>query len=159
MNVTYDYTGRKVDLEFLQTEATPAASKALTMTMINDGLHRRVTGIQKLVQRYFLTFMTPKGSVPQVPTFGSTFMTAVNNGLLQSRTNVVQYFGLANLDTGLQLLAEDNSPANAGFPADEKYATSYLLNYSIDTSASKLYLSVLITSQAGTNYTFVVPVS
>jgi len=158
INSTYDYTGRKVDLEFLQTEAPPADSKALTMTMTAQGMHRRVAGIQKLAQRYFLMFMTPKGSVKMAPSFGSDFMSAVQRGLLQSRTNVVQYFAFANMDVGQQLLAEDNLTVNAGLPDDEKYSKSYLLDYSIDTSASILYIKVLIESRAGTNYVFIVPI-
>lgn len=157
INTTYDYTGRKVDLEFFQTENPPMASKALTMTMTDKGTHRRVAGIQKLVQRYLLIFMTPKGSVLHAPGFGVDFMSAVNRGLLQSRTNVVQYFALSNMDASQQLLAEDDSAVNSSLPDDERYSRSYLMDYNIDTSQSKLYLKILIESRAGSTYTFVVP--
>lgn len=156
---TTDYTGRTVDLEIFQTENPPAAIKELSLTLSDAGQARRVTGLQKLAQRYMLTFFTPKGSVPLRSAYGTVFMLVVAQGLLQSRAAVVQYFDFANMDCGQQLIFQDRSPEGLRTPEDERYANSYLLDYAVDTGAAKLYLKVKLESQAGESYVFVLPVT
>jgi hypothetical protein len=153
-----DYSGRTVDLEIFQSEYDAAASKQLTLTMTAGDISRRVAGIQKLAQRYMLTFFTPKGSVPFRPGFGSIFMPAVSGGLMQSRTAVVQYFSFADADVAQQLRVQDQSPAGLATPADEQYASSALLDYGVDTGSSTLYIKMQLTSQAGAAYTFILPI-
>ena len=122
---TTDYAGRTTDLEIFQTENPVLAFKQLSLTMTAGDLSRRVSGIQKLVQRYLLTFFTPKGSVPFNINFGSIFMTVANQGLLQSRTAVVQYFSFANMDIGQQLQQQDQL---ASTPPDEQFGNAYLMD-------------------------------
>ena len=155
---TMDYTGRTVDLEVFQTEAVPAERLRLELTAASSGKHRRVAGVQKLVQRYLLTLLTSKGSVRYMPERGTKFMAYVAGGLLQSRTDIVQYFAFSDSDAAAQLKSQDASQEGQGLPADEKYSRSYLMDYLIDPAAARLYLKVRLLSQADTAYTFVIPV-
>ena len=115
--------------------------------------------MQKLVQRYLLTFFTPQGSVKYRPDYGSMFMSAVNSGLLQSRSAIVQYFTFADSQVASQLRGEDASVEGLATPDDEKYAKSYLVDYAIDQAQSVLYLKVKLENLAGANYVFVLPVT
>lgn len=159
INTSTDYTGRKVDLEIFQTENPVAVSKQLDLTMTTGDVSRKVAGIQKLAQRYLLTFFTAQGTVKFNVKYGSIFMPAVAGGLLQSRTAIVQYFSFANINVGQQLRFQDQSVEGLALPSDEKYAKSYLLDYAVDTSLSQLYLKVMLESLAGTTYTFILPVT
>ena len=153
-----DYTGRKVDLEIFQTENPPAVFKELTLTMTSGDVSRKLTGIQKLAQRYMLVFFTAKGSVPLRPDYGTSFMAAVGSGLMQSRTAVVQYFSFANVEVGQQLRLQDQDADGAALSDDEKFSRAYLMDYAVDTSSAKLYLKVKLESLAGGVYIFVLPV-
>lgn len=154
--LSYDYTGRTLDLEVFQTEAPPELFKRLSMTVVDDGITRVVSGVQKTVQRYLITFLTSKGSVKYKPDFGSIFMPAVMSGLLQSRSAVVQYFSFANVDVVAQMKAQDAT--NPDTPDDERIAGAYLVDYIIDTNSARLYLKIRIETMAGTDTVFLVPV-
>ena len=52
MTTSTDYSGRTVDLETLQTAETPHAVMAMAMRLNSGSLSRRITGMQKLAQRY-----------------------------------------------------------------------------------------------------------
>jgi hypothetical protein len=154
--LSYDYSNRTVDLEIFQTEDPPELFRQLTMSPKEAGISRAVAGIQKVVQRYLLTFMTAKGSVRNRPDFGSVFMSAITSGLLQSRSAVVQYFSFANADVIRQMKAQDAGDASA--PNDERIRVAYLADYIIDTSTSRLYLKISIETLAGAGAEFLVPV-
>lgn len=151
--VSTDISGRTLDIEVFQSTAETLSGQ-LTMTLGRGGVSRKVAGMQKLVQRYLITFMTPKGSVKSSPLFGTDFMSAANNGLMASRTSVVQYFAAANISVGDQLRAEDSG---ADVPDDEKYADSYLDDYTVDYGKTLLYLKIVIRNLAGDTYTFIIP--
>lgn len=159
IGVSADYTNRKIDLEIFQTENPPALLKELKFSMTDGNVSRKLTGMQKLAQRYMITFFTAKGSVAFRPDYGSSFMPAINAGLLQSRTAVVQYFSFANIEVGQQLQLQDQLPEGVDMPADEKFARAYLMDYAVNTSEARLYLKVKLESMAGAAYTFVLPVT
>ena len=52
-----DYTGRTVDLEAMQTVMAPATSRRLELTSTSGDTSRRITGIQKLAQRYAILLL------------------------------------------------------------------------------------------------------
>ena len=153
-----DYTGRKVDLEIFQTENPPALLKELSLTMTSGNVSRKVAGIQKLVQRYMLTFFTAQGTVPLRPDYGASFMQAVALGLMQSRTAIVQYFSFANVEVAQQLKFQDQTIEGEALPDDEKFARAYLMDYAVDSTSARLYLKVKLESLAGDAFTFVLPV-
>jgi hypothetical protein len=157
ITLSTDYTGRTVDLEVFQTEAVPSQLLKLSLTATDGNAHRRVTGMQKLVQRYLLALLTPKGSVKYYPDRGTDLMLAAAAGLFQGRSDIVQYFGLANSDAAAQLKAADASVEGASAPDDEKYAKSWLMDYLIDQTGTRLYLKVRLLSQAGEDFTFIIP--
>lgn len=159
MNTTTDYSGRTVDLEVFQTEAVPEAVLRLDLSATYGGKHRKVTGIQKLMQRYMILLLTAKGSIRYMPERGTQLMPAVLGGLLQSRSDIVQYFGFADGDAASQLKSQDLSEEGQLRPADEKYGKSWLTDYLIDVSSTTLYLKIKLQSQAGSAYTFVLPVT
>lgn len=153
MQVSTDYTGRTVDLEALQTAAPPAASIRLAMTPVDGGVSRRITGVQKLAQRYAILFLTYLGSVRFMPNQGTEFVQAANGGLIQHRNSLVGYFITADNLVRNQL-AEEVLPDD---PDDEVLASSELVDYDLDTGTATLMLRVNLVSAAGESYTFIIP--
>jgi len=148
-----DYGGRLVDLECFQTEAEPAGALALDMTLRGDGKSRKVTGIQKLVQRYLITFMTTIGDVKFAQDQGTDFVISVLQGVIQNRSAIVSLFAFADSETQAQLDLDDSED----MPDDERLDSAELLDYDIDQSAGKLYLKVQLNTVAEDAYTFIIP--
>jgi hypothetical protein len=153
-----DYTGRQVDIEALQTAETPAYSIPLSTTLSDKNKHRRITGIQKLLQRYAILFLTQKGSVPFFPLQGTNFVRVAQQGGMSTRESVVHYFSFANFNVRENLLQEQDNPLFGDMPDDEKFESASLVDYVIDTRTSYLYLKVRLFSVAGDSATFIIPV-
>jgi hypothetical protein len=156
--VTTDYTGRTVDLETLQTIKTPAPPTSLQLTLRNGGVSRRITGIQKLAQRYATIFLTQKGTVGYAATQGSNFIGPATGGLIANGANLTHFFNVANFQTLRQLQKEDSDPRLGPTPPDdERILTATLLDFEVNQFEGKLSLKVSLTSLAGQNYTYVLP--
>ena len=153
MTVSSNYEGRTVDLEAFQTVQYPASLTPLTMTLRRDGKSRKVTGIQKLAQRYLILFMTNLGDIKYAEEQGTEFLKTVINGGVQTRSDVVILFAFANSNVEVQLDADDSSDD----PPDERFQSAKLLSYDLDFANSRLYMRVLLTSLSGEDYEFIIP--
>lgn len=157
-NTTNDYTGRQIDLEMLQRIDAPRSTPKAVSTTVSRMGSAKVTGVQKLAQRWTLLFLTAAGTVRFAEAAGCGMTPAVSGGYVNSRGAVMRYYLSASLDVASQLAAEtDDAAFGAAAPLDERLKAATLLEYSVDFSASKLYLKVQLTSQAGDTYVFVVP--
>jgi hypothetical protein len=156
---TADITGRELDLEVLQTAAQPRELIRLTPTLAVDGVSRRITGLQKLIQRYTLIFFTKKTDVKFDPNQGTSFVSAVVTGAISTREQIVHNFTFANADVIAQLRSEDADP-RFGDPApdDERIAAARLIDFSINRGTATLLMRVNITTLAGDSTVFVLPV-
>lgn len=158
LGTTTDYTGRTVDLETLQTIKAVTPVTQLQLTVRDNATSRRVTGIQKLAQRYATIFLTQRGTVEYSPIQGSTFIGPATSGLIANNANLIHFFNVANFQTIRQLQGEDNdSRFGPTPPDDERIVTATLLDFEVDQFSGKLSLRVSITSLAGQNYIYVLP--
>ena len=154
MSTTTDYSGRTLDLEFLQHVARPATLIGLTKTIRHDNMSRRVAGLQKLAQRYALVLLTPRGSVPNYPDYGTELVLTIQAGSVNTRAALASIFSFANSLAMRQLAGavEDTDPD------DEVLLSAELQDYDIDYPTSRVLLNVRLTSLAGDSYTYIIPV-
>jgi len=160
MNVSYDYTDRLVDLELLPHVSYPQGVMNVGLSLTDtDGVSRFTTGLEKLIQRYAVLFLTALGSNAADINSGSEFATAVIKQQMVTRGQIVHFFALANTRVLQQLSAENASITLGIITPDEQIADAELLGYEIQTNSATVRLRIKLTNQAGDATTFVVPVS
>lgn len=153
-----DYSGRLVDLEYLQTVMTPTGvtpvSKSLALKQ-----PKMVTGLQKLLQRYTILLLTNIGDVYLAPSQGTDFIANVLKGGGRSRGHIIRTWAFANVDVVAQLRREDNDTDLYGpVEDDERIARADLIDYTVNTSTSMLNLVIYIENEVGASSRYVVPV-
>jgi hypothetical protein len=79
-----------------------------------------VNGATKLAQKFFITLMTQRGSVPYLPKQGTNFLTRFVSGLFTSDADVFVNFAAATVDIGPQLRNEQT----INDPPEEQYVRS-----------------------------------
>lgn len=152
---TYDYTGRTVDVAAL--DGTYANTEfELVQGIMGAGYKsgKVVTGIQKLVQRWVIEFLTPVGSMPYLLDRGSIFLNSARSGRMRTEADVISVFAFANSKISDNLFKED---ALGVYPEDEQYSDAKLISVSIVTG-SKVSLTIAINSRAGADRIFTVPI-
>lgn len=152
MASSVDYTGRLVDLNIFQG-VRPVGDTQVYLGFGEAG--EVVTGIQKLCQAFAKIFLTIVGTMEYHPAMGTDFVSAVKTGRIQDEADVRGEFALA-ADTVRQILSLDAEKTNP--PADETLAGTVLESVSVDKAASKITLSVRVTSAAGDSRVVYLPV-
>jgi hypothetical protein len=143
---TYDYTGRTVDVAAL--DGTYADSEFELVQGIMGAGYRSgkvVTGIQKLVQRWVIEFLTPLGSMPYLLNRGSVFLNEARSGRMRTEADVMSVFAYANSKISDTLIE------------DEQYSDARLISVAISLG-SKVSLTIAIDSKAGADRIFTVPI-
>lgn len=158
MEFIRDYTGRQLDIECLQTAKDPKISIRLSKTMTSDNVHRKISGLQKLVQRYAILFLNGIGTTRFIQDHGTDFVGAAQRGEMSSRDLVASEFAFANLSVRDNILAEQEVEEFGEVPEDERFERATLLDYVVDVGSGYLYLKVKIVSQAGDEAQFIIPV-
>ena len=153
MATTVDYSGRKTDL-FIFQGAGAGGDKPIRLAFGDAG--QVTTGIQKLAQTFAMLFLTEAGSVPDKPDWGTEFLAAVRNGMVNNENDVQSAVSMAIEDVRgtLGLIAEQES-----YPPDETFQSASLLNYTLDEKTSKLTMYIKVVSAAGDSRVVVLPVS
>lgn len=154
MNVATNYSGRLVDVEGLQTVAAPTGMVQVYFTATTG--QRIVSGIQKLIQRYAIIYLSNKDSYYD-PVLGTDFMMKVVNGLIQTRENVAVAFAFANDDVLRILRVDDVDPKYGTLPDDEKVDKVTLEDYNVDLATGTLFLRLKIATKAGDSAEFLLP--
>lgn len=156
---TTDVTGRSLDLEALQTtEGAQLSLVPLSLTVSAKGKSRRITGLQKLVQRYAILFLSAKNTIKYAKSQGTGFLPSVFAGYVQTAEHVSHQFVFANAAVIEQLRRDDSDPAYGTTPPDdERIASASLLDFTIDGANSRLYLQVRIKNLQGDATTYVIP--
>jgi hypothetical protein len=154
-----DYSGRQVDIEYLQTIVQPEGTTAVTKSVALS-TPKMVAGVQKALQRYTAVLLTVLGEVYLAPDQGTDFLESVLRGNGYSDGYIEQTFAFASSDVLDQLRREDTLVELFGTPAaDEQIQSASLLSFSMDFTTSTLSLTVYIETLAGTSFTYVVPVA
>ena len=153
---TTDYTGRTVDiLAFDGAFSDGKFELAQSLHSSSKPSGQVCAGIQKLTQRWVIELLTPRGSMPYLPTRGSSFLNDVRSGKIRTEIDASLLFNFARDQVAFNLIQEDNLGT---YPADERYGGADLLGVQVVTG-SKMTISVRINSLAGSTRVFVVPVS
>lgn len=157
--VTRDYTGRQVDLECLQTVGAPVDTVELTLTSVR-GSSRRVTGMQKAIQRYVTLLLTPSESVPFPSEAGNVLVSALRSGSVSNTGYLRHLFNMANA-VALDIIRKDdyNISRFGDQPDDERIASVALSGMTIDHATSTLGLSLTFRTAAGEDYAYVLPIT
>lgn len=132
------------------TQPKPPAGQVLG-SFLDDG-GTACTGIQKLVQRWSLEFLTSTGSMGfHLTSRGTEFVATARAGGLRTELDVTTAFALAAARVRGWLDAD----AAADDPDDERLASTTLV--SADVIDGNLSLTVDLRSLAGTSRTVVLP--
>lgn len=152
-----DYSGHQIDVEALQSIARPVDIERVTLS-IADRPPKVVGGVQKLVQRYAITFLSVIRDVHFDPDQGSEFMRQVFGGRIQDMGRLLNVFAESNLRVIQQLKSDDNSPDVFGEqPDDEKIEKARLLDADINYATQTIMLRVALTTAGGDKIEFLVP--
>lgn len=147
-----DYTGRTVDLLFMQGAGT-GTRKLITPSLAWDDGGFVTTGIQKAAQFFVIVLMTEKGSVKHAPNFGTRFITTVkSNNMTDSRLQI------AFRDAAEDILDQQVSYQSDGMSDDEFLVDANLVSFAVP-SLDHIQLAVQLTTRAGESRQVIMPVS
>lgn len=157
ITVTDDYTGRQVDLEMFRAPDKPASTWRLAFRMNVDGGPRRITAVQKLVQRYANLLVQTVGSIHFDPEAGSSLFNDLQIGGTYTSEQCLHSFVFASAQVVMQLRTEDANQAYGVPYKDEMIAQATLLTLENDRELGTLSIKVQLVTLAGTAVTFAVP--
>ena len=156
---TIDYAGRQVDVELLQTITDPSGTQSMVVSNVASQ-PKIVAGVQKALQRYTVLLLTMLEDVHFAATSGSELMGSFNSGRI-ANNSVLQYiFVSANRDVLRTMAADDSNTAVFGATADdEKIASTYLSDYSVNYTTGVVSLTIQFTMVSGSVITYLIPVA
>ena len=150
---TASYQGRKVDVLALQG-GTSNVETLLDQSLFGTSNSGQVcAGINKLIQRWVLEFLTEAGSMPYAADRGCQFLTELYGGQLQSLIDVETAFMFAAIDVQRNLVNEEDDT----WFDDERFDTATLLQATL--AGDTVSLSVKISSVAGDSRVVIVPLA
>lgn len=149
---TIDYSGRTVDLLLLKTVLQPE-NKQVNPNVANQPMS--VTGIEKLVQRYALLFLTELGSVMNSPNEGTEFLTSLSRGKIYDESSLSAAATLANKTVYRQIVSEDAALETRD---DEALDDSSIQELKMDRATASVSVTVKITSVAGESFVYTAPI-
>lgn len=147
-----DYVGRTVDLLAFQGQRVSGEAK-LTHALVRPGEGGELcTGIQKLVQRWLIEFLTIRGTLRYLARRGCDFVGQLRRGELRTHIDGQQAFYLSAQQIKINLRAEETATT----PDDEAFGAVVLEALTIvgDTVTIRLQ----ITSLAGQTAKAILPI-
>lgn len=145
-----DLTGRQVDILIAQGLNFVDRDTEVVELAFGDK-EREIAGPQKLIQRWFISFLTKIGSVPTFPNYGTNFVRSIELGRIITDADVRIEFAEA------AALVEDILGSDVtSRPDDERLDQAELVRFEL--SKTKLNLTVRIVSQAGEGATVILPI-
>jgi hypothetical protein len=114
-NTSTNYTDRKLDLHIMQGVQAPNHS---SITPSFGLVSNYCAGVQKLIQRYTIMFLTELGSQENYPEFGSDFITKITSTSNNfNRSDLFSLFAFANLKVSDEII---NYQIDNNVPLDEQ---------------------------------------
>lgn len=159
VTVTTDYTGRQVDLEMFRAPDTPVNLWRLRLVMNVNGGPRRITAVQKLVQRYANLLIQTVDSIHFDPDSGSSLFNDLQIGGTYTAEQCLHSFVFANAQVVTQLRAEDANPAYGTPQEDEMINQAKILQLDNMSIPGTLLIRVELVTMSGASVTFAVPLS
>ena len=152
MKTTTVYGNRTRDV-FINLGIDPTLPGRQTVTLSFGTVSKSCAGIQKLVQRYMITFLTVLGSQRDFPAFGTEFLSKLRSGNRLTPGDVVHLFNFANLAT--MAIFREYQGANPNTPTDERLNAALLQDCQV--SPDRVDCTVKLVSEAGDEFEFVLP--
>jgi hypothetical protein len=165
--ISTDYTNRTKDISILQYPNpynSAESSSAWTLTQIDTYPNivapsfgkttRFCAGVQKLIQKYAIILLTNVGSQIGFPSFGTTFLYSIQEGLSPVDTlRASQLFTIASYKAVNTLIEyQTNNPTT---PTDERIVSAELVDVVLASGVATF--SVEITTEAGSTIPFLLP--
>ena len=152
-----DYSGRMVDLLVLKTILNVPAVSQRVQVDVSDvyGEPMIVTGVEKLAQRFLLTFVNAIGSTKFMDELGTNLVPNVAKGLVYNDSTLETVASEANLMASREIMLADKG---LDTPDDEKLVSSEVIGTEYSRSESRVKISVKLTTAAGTSYVYIIPV-
>ena len=151
-STTTNYSNRTVDIHILKgTDVTLPNAQPVNVCFGKPSSF--CTGVQKLVQRYAISLLTVLGSQIDFNGFGTTLLVDTNMSGLQTISDLTHLFNFANLKVTTDFRQYQATLANG--PLDEQLNAATLTDISV--SGDSVSMSVTITTMAGSDIPFVIP--
>lgn len=151
---TTNYSNRTVDLLLLQLVEEPKAD-AIVHPDVSNQPHM-TTGIEKLVQRFTLLFLTQVGTIKNCEDEGTEFLSALGSGNIYDINTLRAAASAANKAVFTQIRNED---IDLDTPDDELLESSVISDLELDRSKATVYVTITLTTAAGEKYTYTTPVT
>ncbi len=148
-----DYSGRTVDILLLKTVLQPQSETIVKPDVSDNPL--MVTGIEKLVQRFAILFLTQLDTVKNCEQEGTEFMTSLGSGHIYDDSTLRSAAAAANKRVASQIKKEDSALDTRD---DEALYDSVVKDLSLDRSNATVSVSIEITTVAGDKYTYITPI-
>lgn len=162
-NSKVDYAGRTVDLLLLKTILdVPVAMKRMDLDVSNvAGEPMIVSGVEKMVQRFAVAFLTAMGSAMFRPDHGTRIIPDVAQGRIYNMSTLEASAAEANMLARTQIKTSDAAADNAGedTPDDERLVDSEVVDLKFYRASAKATVSIRLTTAAGSSYTYIIPVA
>jgi hypothetical protein len=152
-----DHSGRQLDLELLDHVGDTTAFHPVVADV--HGSPRIVSGIEKAVQRYAKLFLTELGSCRADRGVGSHLLSEIGMGMVQSEADLDHLCSVADLSALTTMMREDADEAFGQIPDDERVVATNLDEISLDRAGGRAHAKVTLTTAAGDDYVFLVPVA
>ena len=148
-----NYSGRTRDINILKVKSyTNNQTQTATIGFGNPSQY--ISGVEKLVQRYAILFLTNLGSQINYPTFGTNFLTALQEN--PSNISSLQAQHLFNYSNNVVISIFTTYQANnPGLPLDEQFSSAQLVGFA--SNGTTVNMSIAITSLSGSNVEFILP--
>lgn len=148
------YIGRKYDVMAYQG-VKPTGMQTLTPALADatNPSGAICCGIQKLLQDFLRRFATKKGSKLFDSTYGTEFLTDLQQGYLRTELDVQTAFSMAAGDVAAQFAAITTDDT----PDDERFADAILEGLELTFGTAALHIRV--ESVAGTSRTTILPLT
>ena len=153
-NSKIDYSGRTVDLLLLKSVIHPTSDIIVSTDVASSPMI--VTGIEKLVQRYALLFLTQMGTVRNRQDEGSEFMTSLGRGVIYDENTLRAEAAKANSVVSRQIRLEDS---DLDTPDDEALDSSTVTDIRLNRTERSVTVQVNIVTRSGDSYTYITPIA
>ena len=147
-----NYGKDRIDLEF----AVSDFSSDVTRTHLSiEGPTRRVSGIQRTVQRYINLLLTDLGSIPMDPEAGTDLYRDLRGGYVNSSSDLGHLFAISN-DAVLGAMRASNDEMDED-DVGESIADVTLNDVEVDSESGTALIDVTITTTLGESFRVVAP--
>lgn len=153
------YADRTVDIELLQSIQVPTLDLQRVYTALSKEPVRLVSGLEKCIQRYTKLVLTEIGSEKFTPDVGGSVLSEIRAGTVNSEDYLRNLFLEADKNARDVMWNDDMDERFGPQPSDEKLESTEIIDVSIDYTTQTASVSVRLTTDAGEEATFIVPVT